>query len=214
MKLVILSGGVDSSTCLGLAKEKDDDVIALTFTYNQKHLKYELEASKKIAKNYDAKHIIMDVSNIFENGKSSLNSLNNLDVTTGEYKDQENPNTEVEFRNGIFLSIATGIALQYGADEVYYGAHLDDSGAIYADCKPEFIKTLTELIEIGSRGKVKLIAPFKDKTKSEVVSIGKKINVPYELTYSCYNGVYPPCGVCGTCIDRKKAFRENGLEIM
>lgn len=211
MKLVLFSGGVDSTTCLALAKKKDKDVLAISFDYGQRHKKAEIDAAKKIAEYYEVDQRIIDLKDIFKAGHSSLTDLKK-DVSKGDYSDQEDANTEVEFRNGVFIAILTSLAIQYGADEIYFGAHQDDSGTIYPDCSPEFIEAMNDAIVIGSRGKVKLVAPFKDKTKTEIVAKGLELGVDYRMTYSCYEGTIPPCGKCGTCIDRKKAFRANGLD--
>lgn len=214
MKLVLLSGGVDSSTALALALSQDPQVEAISFSYNQKHKELELEAARKIAAFYKVPHQILEVSSVFSGSKSSLNAGNDIEVSTGDYAIQTEANTEVEFRNGIFISILTGIAMQKGASEIYFGAHLDDSGVIYPDCSPEFIEAMNQAVQLGSGGKVRLTAPFGQVKKKDIVAKGVELGVPYELTYSCYNGVYPPCGKCGTCIDRNKAFLANGLEIL
>ena len=214
MKLVLLSGGVDSSTALALALSQDPQVEAISFSYNQKHKELELEAARKIAAFYKVPHQILEVSSVFSGSKSSLNAGNDIKVSTGDYASQTEANTEVEFRNGIFISILAGIAMQKGALEIYFGAHLDDSGVIYPDCSPEFIEAMNQAVQLGSGGKVRLTAPFGQVKKKDIVAKGVELGVPYELTYSCYNGVYPPCGKCGTCIDRNKAFLANGLEIL
>ncbi|MDY6065943.1 MAG: 7-cyano-7-deazaguanine synthase QueC [Finegoldia sp.] len=211
MKLVLFSGGVDSTTCLALAKQKDEDVIAVSFDYGQRHREAEITAAQKIADYYGVRQRIINLKDIFKDGNSSLTDPDKT-VSKGAYSDQEDANTEVEFRNGVFIAILTSLAMQYGADEIYFGAHRDDSGIIYPDCSPEFISAMNEAIAIGTRGKVKLVAPFKDNTKTEIVAKGLELGVPYEMTYSCYEGTVPPCGKCGTCIDRKKAFRANGLD--
>ena len=214
MKLVLLSGGVDSSTALALALSQDSQVEAISFSYNQKHKELELEAARKIAAYYKVPHQILEVSSVFSGSKSSLNAENDIEVSTGDYATQTEANTEVEFRNGIFISILAGIAMQKGASEIYFGVHLDDSGVIYPDCSPEFIEAMNQAVQLGSGGKVRLTAPFGQVKKQDIVAKGVELGVPYELTYSCYNGVYPPCGKCGTCIDRNKAFLANGLEIL
>lgn len=212
MKLVLFSGGVDSTTCLALAKEKDKDVMCISFDYGQRHRKYELEAAQKIAKYYNVDYRIIDIKSIFQNGHSSLTDLN-LKVTKGDYNVQNEANTEVEFRNGVFLGILASLAMQYEADEIYYGAHRDDKGAIYHDCTKEFLDAMNKTVNLGTGGKVRINAPFIDSRKADIVAVGKKLKVPYELTYSCYNGTMFPCGKCGTCIDRKKAFLENGIDL-
>lgn len=211
MKMVLFSGGVDSSTCLAMAKRTGDSVITVSFDYGQRHNEQELEAAKKIAEYYEVEQINIDLKDIFKHGNSSLTDLS-LEVSEGDYAKQENANTEVEFRNGIFISVLASLAMQYKADEIYFGAHKDDSGVIYPDCSSEFVKAMEEAINVGSRGEVTLQVPFLNKTKTELVAYGKSIGVPYHLTYSCYNGTNPPCGKCGTCIDREKAFLENGLD--
>ncbi len=208
--IVLLSGGVDSTTCLALAKEENEEVIAVTIDYGQTHQR-ELESALEIANYYQVELIKINLTEVFKNSHSSLNSKSGLEISKGDYKDQEDINTEVEFRNGIFLSIVAGLALQNEADFIYYGAHKDDSGAIYADCSDEFIESMAESIRIGTRDKVKLITPFKSNTKDDIVKVGLELKVPYEMTYSCYKGGEKPCGQCGTCIDRKKAFNANGI---
>lgn len=217
MKLVLLSGGVDSTTALALALSKDPQVEAVSFSYNQKHRELELAAATKIAQYYKVPHQMIDVATLFAGSHSSLNAANHMEVSTGDYANQietHAANTEVEFRNGIFIAILASIAMQKGADEIYFGAHLDDSGVIYPDCSPEFIASMNETVQLGTGGKVRLSAPFGNMKKADIVRTGVALGVPYEMTYSCYNGVYPPCGKCGTCIDRQKAFKANGLEIL
>lgn len=135
-------------------------------------------------------------------------------MTLGAYKDQEDLNTEVEFRNGVFIAILTSLAMQYGADKIYYGAHQDEAGNIYPDCSPEFFKAMADAVYYGSGKKVTLEAPFINKTKAEIVKCGLDLGVPYQMTYSCYMGTDPACGKCGTCIDRKKAFEKNSLDLI
>lgn len=211
--IILLSGGVDSTTCLALAKEEYDEIIAVSIDYGQTH-KRELEAAEKICQYYKTPHKVIDLKDIFKSSKSSLNANSGITITEGDYKDQtlsKQINTEVEFRNGIFISIMASLALQFKAEAIFYGAHKDDSGAIYADCSDEFIDKITELVSIGTKNKVSLITPFKNYTKADIVKKGLELNVPYKLTYSCYKGGEKPCGKCGTCIDRKKAFKANGI---
>lgn len=211
MKLVLFSGGVDSSTCLGMAKEKDKDVIAVSINYGQRHSQAELSAAKKVAAHYQVPIKEIDLSTVFAGGHSSLTDQS-LEVSLGDYADQKEGNTEVEFRNGVFLSVITSLAMQYGADQVFFGAHMDESGHVYPDCSPDFVNAMTKAVEAGSGGKVTLMTPFLYSTKADLVAYGKSIGVPYQLTYSCYQGTDPACGQCGTCIDRKKAFEKNGLD--
>jgi len=121
--------------------------------------------------------------------------------------------TYVPFRNGLFLSSAAAIALSYGCEELYYGIHADDAaGNAYPDTSSEFNAAISDAIYIGSGKAIKVVAPFVTKTKAQVVSLGRSLKVPFELTWSCYEGKEKACGKCGTCIDRLAAFRVNGME--
>lgn len=199
--IVLLSGGIDSTTCLAQALDNNEEVIAISIYYGQSHSKRELQAATDVANHYNIEHRLIDLQNIFNHSKSSLNAANDLEITKGDYADQDDINTEVEFRNGVFLTVMASLALQYGASKIYYGAHLDDSGAIYADTSDEFVDAITKVIDIGTRGEVEVVTPFRNKKKEDIVRAGLKLDVPYELTYSCYVGAEEPCGECGTCID-------------
>lgn len=206
--LILFSGGTDSTTCLALAKSRGEEVVCVSLTYGQKHAEPELAAAETIAGHYGVPWHLLDVSNIFFASESSLTRADRK-IPEGPY--QPNPDTEVEFRNGVFLSVMASLALQFHADKIYYGAHEDATGVIYADCSREFIDAAKELIRIGTGGRVELVTPFAGQTKAKVIETGLRLQVPYELTYSCYSGTVPPCGHCGTCIDRKEAFLKNGI---
>ena len=217
--LVLLSGGVDSSTCLALAKEKyGDNVLALSMSYGQKHAK-ELTAAQAIADYYHVELLHMDLSKIFAHSKCSLLQGSEESVPHASYAEQLKEtdgspvSTYVPFRNGLFLSSAASIALSKNCSVIYYGAHADDAaGNAYPDCSSAFHNAINEAIYQGSGGQLKVEAPFVSYTKAEVVKTGLELNVPYELTWSCYEGGEKPCGVCGTCIDRAEAFRLNGVK--
>lgn len=216
--LVLLSGGVDSSTCLALAKEKfGKNVIALSMFYGQKHSK-ELESAKALADFYHVELLTMDLAKIFAHSSCSLLQGSDEEIPQESYDQQlkerngEAVTTYVSFRNGLFLSTAASIALEYECDVIYYGPHADDAaGSAYPDCSVEFNEAMQQAIYIGSGKKVRLEAPFVDKTKKDIVAEGLRLGVPYELTWSCYCGTEKPCRKCGTCIDREKAFHANGV---
>lgn len=218
--LVLLSGGIDSSTCLGIAANKygSENVIALSVFYGQRHDK-EMQAARDVAKYYGVKHIELDLKPIFEGAKCSLLKTSNEQVPEKSYVEQLSEtdgkpvSTYVPFRNGLFLSTAASIAISNECEEIYYGAHADDSaGNAYPDCSEDFNNAIRAAICIGSGKQVNVVAPFIKATKAEVVKTGLDLGVPYELTWSCYNGRDKPCGVCGTCIDRQKAFEQNGVK--
>ena len=218
--LVLFSGGVDSTTCLGLAIDKygKENVIALSVSYGQKHTK-EIECSRKIAEYYGVEHIYLDLAKIFEYSDCSLLEHSDREIPKESYAEQiekgdgKPVSTYVPFRNGLFLSSAASIALSKECDVIYYGAHSDDAaGNAYPDCSDAFNKAMGDAIYIGSGNQLRIEAPFVNMTKAEVVKTGLALKVPYELTWSCYEGKERPCGVCGTCLDRAKAFELNGVK--
>ena len=218
--LVLFSGGLDSTTALALAISKygKENVVALSVSYGQKHIK-EIEASNKIARYYDVEHIFLDLTKIFEYSNCSLLSQNSdIAIPEGEYAKQLQEqngalSTYVPFRNGLFLSSAASIALSKDCDIIYYGAHADDAaGEAYPDCSVEFTKAINEAIYLGSGKKVSVVGPFVNMHKADIVKLGLELNVPYELTWSCYEGHDKACGKCATCLDRIKAFEANGVK--
>ncbi len=218
--LVLFSGGLDSSVCLGMAVSRygADEVLALSIYYGQKHKK-EMEASEKIAAYYGVKRITLDLGEIFRDSTCTLLEGAEGDIPHEEYAEQlsktENApvSTYVPFRNGLFLSSAAAIALSHGCEVIYYGAHADDAaGNAYPDTSEAFNKAISDAVYIGSGNALRVIAPFIDQSKAGIVAEGTRIGVPFELTWSCYEGHDKACGVCGTCRDRKRAFAENGLK--
>ncbi len=218
--LVLFSGGVDSTTCLALAVEKygKENVLAPSVIYGQKHSK-ELEAAQRIAEYYGVQLKRLDLSVIFEDSGCSLLKGSEDEIPKESYADQlsktdGNPvSTYVPFRNGLFLSAAASVALSNGCGEIYYGAHSDDAaGNAYPDCSQAFNDSMNMAIYLGSGNQLNVTAPFIGMTKAQVVAQGLKLGVPYEMTWSCYEGKEKPCGVCGTCRDRIAAFRANGIE--
>ena len=195
--LVLASGGVDSTTCLGLAVNKygKENVIALTVAYGQKHTK-EIEAARKTAEYYGVEHLYLDLEPIFRYSDCSLLKHSDREIPHESYAEQLKEtdgspvSTYVPFRNGLFLSSAASIALSKNCSH----------------------NAINEAIYQGSGGQLKVEAPFVSCTKAEVVKTGLELYVPYELTWSCYEGGEKPCGVCGTCIDRAEAFRLNGVK--
>ena len=217
--LILFSGGVGSTTCLAIAADKygSENIIALSVSYGQKHIR-ETEAARLIAEKYGVKHRILDLKPVFEGSDCSLLSGSDKEIPKESYADQlkktdgKPVSTYVPFRNGLFLSCAASIALSEGCSEIWYGAHSDDAaGNAYPDCSSEFNDSINRAIKLGSGGQLDVIAPFIGLTKAQVVAKGLALKVPYELTWSCYEGGDIPCGKCGTCRDRAAAFAANGL---
>lgn len=221
--LVLSSGGVDSTTALAMAIKSygKENVTALCVTYGQKHSK-EMLCSAKIADYYGVDFRIMDLSEIYKDNTSCTLLNGNADMEHKSYvEQQENSetgivNTYVPFRNGLMIAAAAAKAMGIYPDEeieLYLGAHKDDAaGNAYPDCSKKFTDFMYEAVYAGTGGYVKPLAPFVNMTKAEIVQLGLELKVPYEFTWSCYEGNEKQCGTCGTCIDRKEAFRANGVE--
>ena len=219
--VVLSSGGVDSTTCLSLAVSDfgKENVVSVSIYYGQKHSK-ELECARNVAAFYGVPHYEFDLSPVMAYSDCSLLSSSKKEIAHESYAAQIEKNgggkvsTYVPFRNGLMLSVCASLAQSLFEDdetEILIGAHGDDSaGNAYADCSAEFIDAMSRGISIGTYGKVRVSAPFAKTNKAGVVKKGLELKTPYALTWSCYEGGEKPCGKCGTCIDRAKAFAENG----
>lgn len=218
---VLLSGGLDSTTCLAIAIKKfgRENVVAVSIFYGQRHEK-ELSCAKKIAAHYGISHYEFDAAQVMRYSNSALmnTSTKNLEPTTYGEQVKKNPrvDTYVPFRNGLMLSMAASFTdgIFNGDDaEIFIGVHQDDSAInAYADCSENFIRAMNQAVEIGTYGKIKIVAPFLGLTKADIVKIGLELTVPYELTWSCYERGEIPCGKCATCRDRAAAFAANGID--
>ncbi len=224
MKAVVLSsGGVDSTTCVAMAVNElgSANVVTLSFKYGQRHEK-ELESAQKIADFYGLAHYVYDLTSIFAYSDCSLLSSSKEKPEHMSYADQiardgeGKVSTYVPFRNGLMLSAAAALAQSLYPEEecgIWIGAHADDTaGNAYADCSVAFNESMGRAISIGTYELVKLHAPLNRLNKAQVVAEGLKLGVPYDLTWSCYEGGEKACGKCATCIDRLAAFRANGCE--
>lgn len=226
--LVLLSGGLDSSVLLYKAVKEagKENVIGLNTFYGQKHSK-EMEYAKWTCEHLGVKLHNVDLSTIFAFNRDCCALLkgSKMNIEHKSYSEQLKDLGElgkvpivtayVPYRNGLFLSYASSIAIQLNCDIVYYGAHSDDSaGRVYPDCTPEFIEAQKKAIYEGSGHKVVMDAPLWNLNKSSVVKLGIDLGMTheeFEHTWSCYEGKEKPCGTCGTCIDRKEAFVKNGI---
>jgi len=215
--IVLLSGGLDSSTVLGLAKEDGYETIALTFDYGQRH-KREIESAVKVAERLGVKEHLIVPLDIGRYLASSL-TRRSLNVPSGRSKSDMAtgiPSTYVPSRNIIFLTIATAIAESRGARRVFIAANaIDYSG--YPDCTPEFLDSFQKMIDVGTKaGKegmgIRIEAPVLRMSKSDIVKEAVRLRVPLELTWSCYEGGTKACGRCDSCLLRLEGFRQAGLE--
>ncbi|MEZ0323071.1 MAG: 7-cyano-7-deazaguanine synthase QueC [Hydrogenothermaceae bacterium] len=207
--IVLLSGGIDSTTLLWLSKKMFNKVYAISFDYGQKH-KVELSYAKEIAKIADVeRHFIATIPYLKDLGSNALTD-ESIEVPSESYTD-EPPITTVPMRNLIFLSIAASYADVYGIENIGIGVHSLDSP--YPDCRAEFISSAEAAINASSvmvakkKNRIKIFSPFLGMTKTDIVKLGYDLGVPFEKTYSCYKGTEPPCGECATCRQRKEALK-------
>ncbi len=211
--VIILSGGLDSTTCMGIAKANGYELYPLTFDYGQRH-SIELTCAKNVSKHYNVQnHKFVNLAFLKEIGGSALTDASLSVPRTGV--GEEIPITYVPARNLLFLSVATAYAEVIGAQAIFIGVNaLDYSG--YPDCRPEFITKVQAVIEAGTKAgatgqPMRIEVPLIHWTKAEIIQHGMELSVPYELTTSCYLGKERACGTCDSCRLRRKGFEEAGF---
>jgi|SRR3990167_7080084 len=207
--VIILSGGMDSTTLLYDIKEQGYDVYALSFDYNQKH-KRELQFAKKTCMKLEVPHKIINLKVLNDLAPSSL-TRDDWKVPEGHYEEESMKQTVVPNRNMVMLSLAVSYAISIKATQLFIGAHAGDH-AIYPDCRQEFIYALKKTIELCDWHIVSLQAPYIDKDKGDITIKGKELSVNYSLTQTCYNGKKLACGKCGACQERLEAFKKAGIK--
>ncbi len=200
--VILYSGGMDSS--VALHRYADRIQLAVSFNYGSKHNTREIEFAAKNCKTLGIEHRVIEldlnkmgfVSDLLQSGGK---------IPNGHYADANMNKTVVRFRNGIMLSIAAGIAESFQCNKLLISNHAGDH-TIYPDCRPDFIQSMNDAIRYGTYNNIEILAPFTRMTKRQIALIGKEIGVPFENTYSCYNGQEIHCGTCGTCVERKEAL--------
>lgn len=205
--VVPFSGGMDSTTLLYYAKHMGDEVHAVSFNYGQKHKK-ELEAAQRtVNKVSPASYKVIDIS--FFKDVIPTSSLTNSDIDVAKAKDvMGDPQTVnyVPFRNMMLLSIACAFAEAVGANTVFHGAAQADSVAGYWDGSPEFLVAINNITNLNRRNRINIKAPLIDMSKAEIIKFGGEMGVPYEDTWTCYEGEEEACGECTACALRLKGF--------
>ena len=214
--IVLLSGGLDSATTLHIAKSSGFKPFCMIFDYGQRHAR-EIKSARRLAQTCGCDSKIVRIKLPW--GDSALTSRNIAVPVGRDIKKITRggiPITYVPARNTIFLSFALSWAEAIKAQAIFIGANvLDFSG--YPDCRPEFYRAFSNLIRLGTKAgaeweRIKILTPLINKGKGEIIKIGMKLGVPYELTWSCYKGGKTPCKKCDSCLFRAKGFREAGVE--
>lgn len=219
-QVVILSGGLDSTTCMALAtRDADRPPLALSFDYGQSH-NIELERAGKVAAHYDAEHLVVAIDTRAWGGSALTDSSIEIPRPTDPADSNEReavdiPVTYVPARNSIFLAVALGVAEARDADAVYLGVNaLDYSG--YPDCRPAFVEAFRAVAAVGQKrgleGRpVDIRTPLVDLTKAQIIRLALDLVAPVELTWSCYRAGRDPCGACDACQLRARGFAEAGV---
>lgn len=201
--LIIISGGMDSTTLLHDYKHRIG--LAVSFNYGANHNLKEFECAQENCRHLDIPILWIDMREAFKHSKSTL--LQGAEfVPEGHYAADNMAQTVVPFRNGILLSVAAGIAESHGLPRVMMANHFGDD-AQYPDCRQSFVTTLNRAIELGTDGKVHLVAPYTSLTKRDIATKGNSLGVDYSKTWSCYKGGDEHCGRCGTCVERIWALK-------
>lgn len=203
--VVVLSGGLDSSTVAYWTKAQGYQIFPITFKYGQIAEK-ETQTAQSIAQNLGATSKIIDLSALKEIFSGSTSLVNPEIPLTAEFSAP----IIVPFRNAIFLSAAVAYAVTVGADKIFYGAQGSDE-PFYPDCRKEFYEAFEKAARLGTCEEISIEAPFSGSNKSELIKAGAELGVPFEQTWSCYLDGDRHCGKCESCVNRKKAFREAGI---
>ena len=205
--MIIYSGGLDSTTLL--YEERERVALAVTFDYGSNHAAREIACARKHCARLGIEHLVIDLAFMKQYFASSLLSGAEA-IPEGNYDDENMKSTVVPFRNGIMLSVACGLAESRGLTRVLIANHGGDH-AIYPDCRPSFVAAMNAAMREGTYVNVTLAAPYTDISKADIVRRGAQMGIDYGETYSCYKGGERHCGCCGTCTERKEAFREAGV---
>ncbi|MFD3808775.1 7-cyano-7-deazaguanine synthase QueC [Streptomyces sp. NPDC058619] len=211
--VLIFSGGLDSAVTAYKLRDEGVSVSLISFNYGQRHVK-ELAHASALADQLGVAHDIVDLTSLGRILTGSALTDPAVPMPHGHYRAESMRSTVVPNRNAIILEIAAGAAIAARADAVAFGAHSGDH-AIYPDCRPEFFTCIEASIKAGNEGYIvpnfQLVAPFLELTKVDIVREGSRLGVPFELTWSCYEGGEMHCGACGTCVERREAFDEAGV---
>ncbi len=212
----VLSGGLDCTVATSVFAD-DYEIHAITFNYGQKAFKRELQAAKEICAKMNWTHEVIDLPWLSKISTSSLNTTEDIpEVSIEDLDDCEKSSASassvwVPARNMVFTSIAVSYAESIGAEKIIVGWDAEEA-ATFPDNSKEFLNNFNELIAVGSPDKIKIEAPAIDLSKEEIVKLGIEVGAPMEISYSCYKGGNKHCGVCESCMRRKRAFTQLGIE--
>ena len=211
--VVLLSGGLDSTVTLACSLRDGNETVALSLRYGQRHTR-ELDSAKAVAEHYGIMHAVIDID-LSKFRSSLIGSSRDIKKDRTEIG-KDIPDTYVPARNMIMMSVAAGLCESVDAEMIYIGANsVDYSG--YPDCRKEFFVAFENMIgkgtKAGAEGRpIKIMTPILELSKSEIVRLGKGLNAPLHLTWSCYSGGDKACGRCDSCLLRMKGFADAGYK--
>lgn len=211
--VVVVSGGLDSTTMAYWLSTHADRLTALAVDYGQRHRK-ELQFARATARALGAPIHVVDLTSVGRLLGGSALTDDSVDVPEGHYTDLSMAITVVPNRNALLLDVAVALATALGADAVAFGAHAGDH-TVYPDCRPEFLAAYQTMVTVAGQGFLhedfQVIAPFMAMTKTDIVTLADDLGVPMAATWSCYRGEQAHCGACGTCVERREAFALAGV---
>ena len=206
--VIVVSGGMDSVT--RLYEKKDEIALGISFDYGSNHNHNELPLAALHCQRLGIEHVVVPLGFMHQYFKSSLLESGDS-IPDGSYDEENMKSTVVPFRNGVMLAVAAGIAESNGLTKVLIANHGGDH-TIYPDCRPEFIAAMDAAVEAGTFARVRVVAPYTNISKADIARRGRALGIDYAETWSCYKGGHVHCGTCGTCVERKEALREAGIE--
>ena len=206
--VIVVSGGMDSVTLL--YEKKDEIALGISFDYGSNHNHNELPLAALHCQRLGIAHVVIPLGFMHQYFKSSLLESGES-IPDGSYDEENMKSTVVPFRNGVMLAVAAGIAESNGLTKVLIANHGGDH-TIYPDCRPEFIVAMDAAVEAGTFARVRVVAPYTNISKADIARRGRALGIDYAETWSCYKGGHVHCGTCGTCVERKEALREAGIE--
>ncbi|SHF60651.1 7-cyano-7-deazaguanine synthase QueC [Streptoalloteichus hindustanus] len=211
--VVVASGGLDSTVLAYWLAARHSRLTLVSFDYGQRH-RVELDYATEIARLLDSSHRVIDLTSLGALLTGSALTNTSVPVPDGHYTDESLASTVVPNRNAIMLDVAVSVAIAVHADAVAFGAHAGDH-TVYPDCRPEFVERFARSVEAANEGLLtpgfQVLAPFLTLTKTDIVRVGEALSVPFALTWSCYRGQHVHCGRCSTCVERRRAFRDNNI---
>jgi len=211
--VAVVSGGLDSAVLAHHLRDEGWALRLLSFDYGQRHAR-ELDHARRLGAALGARHDVVDLRSAGRLLTGSALTDERVDVPDGHYTDDTMRATVVANRNAIFVQVAVGVAVAEGAAAVAVGIHAGDH-PVYPDCRPEFVAAAEHLARVANEGFAvdgfRLLAPFLERSKADIVRRGAELGVPFADTWSCYRGGDRHCGTCGTCVERREAFELAGV---